>query len=147
MDMVIGIFQQLGVDASVFPIFAVIVIMFFILKPLFFNKLQFVLELREEKTTKLSGDASETLKKAQELSDTYRDKISEAHVQAQSNFSKKKSTILQQEKLKYKTVEERVNKHIDEKRIEFTKEVELKKLVALKEVDVLADNLVDKLTN
>ena len=97
MDEVVGIFKQLGVVGTVFPMFFVIVIMFLILKPLFFNKIQFVLELREEKTTKLAGNASQTLKKAEELSDSYREKIGEAQGIAQKNFSEKKTVILAQE--------------------------------------------------
>ena len=66
MDMIIGIFQKLGVDQSVFYQFAIFIVLSQLFVHLLFNKLQFVLQTRESKTTKLRCEAGEKFKEAEQ---------------------------------------------------------------------------------
>ena len=58
MDMILTIFKSLGVDQTVFIQFATLIIIFFLVSNLLFSKLQEVLALREEKTTKLIEESA-----------------------------------------------------------------------------------------
>lgn len=146
MDAIIGIFTKLGVDSTIFPLFIVFLIFFFVLKAVFFNKLQEILELRETKTTKLEGNANEMLTEADELEKKYKTKIELAYQEAQTDLGEKKNEILTKEKGVIQEAQAEVNAEYQEKRKAFQVEFTAKREDVMKSADSLAKNLVEKLT-
>lgn len=147
MDLVLSVFKKLNVDQTVFIQFAILVVLFFLLKVIFFNKLQFVLELRESKTTKLEDNANKTFSEAESLSKKYKDKIDKAYVEAQEKYNKRKSEILEREKQNIKTAENQIGQEVDQERAKFVAELDSKRKEVLGNADSLAKNLVDKFVN
>lgn len=147
MDLVLSVFKKLNVDQTVFIQFAILVVLFFLLKVIFFNKLQFVLELRESKTTKLEDNANKTFSEAEGLSQKYKDEIDKAYVEAQEKYNKRKSEILDREKQNIKTAENQINLDVEKERAQFVAELDSKKKEVLNNADSLAKNLVDKFVN
>jgi len=147
MDLVLSVFKKLNVDQTVFIQFAILVVLFFLLKVIFFNKLQFVLELRESKTTKLEDNANKTFSEAESLSQKYKDEIDKAYVEAQEKYNKRKLEILDREKQNIKTAENQISQEVDQERTKFVAELDSKRKEVLDNADSLAKNLVDKFVN
>ena len=147
MDLVLSVFKKLSVDQTVFIQFAILVALFFLLKVIFFNKLQFVLELRESKTTKLEDNANKTFSEAESLSQKYKDHIDKAYVEAQEKYNKRKTEILEREKQNIKTAENQISQEVEQERAKFVEELESKRKEVLDNADSLAKNLVDKFVN
>lgn len=147
MDLVLSVFKKLNVDQTVFIQFAILVVLFFLLKVIFFNKLQFVLELRESKTTKLEDNANKTFSEAESLSQKYKEKIDKAYVEAQEKYNKRKTEILDREKQNIKTAENQINQVVEQERAQFVAELDSKRKEVLNNADSLAKNLVDKFVN
>jgi F-type H+-transporting ATPase subunit b len=147
MDLVLSVFKKLNVDETVFIQFAILVALFFFLKMIFFNKLQFVLELRESKTTKLEDNANKTFSEAESLSLKYKEKIDKAYVEAQGKYNKRKTEILEREKQNIKNAENQINQELEQERTQFVAELDSKKKEVLNNADSLAKNLVDKFVN
>lgn len=146
MDAILTIFQSLGVDQTVFVQFILVIVIFTILSVFLFPKVQEVLELRENKTTKLEGHAHALYKKAEELADQYKSQIEKTHQEAQSISSKKKSDLLSAEKELIKKKEEEIQKEYEEKKAEIVNEISSKKVNVLAEAEQLSKSLLDKLT-
>ena len=147
MDLVLSVFKKLNVDQTFFIQFAILVALFFLLKVIFFNKLQFVLELRESKTTKLEDNANKTFSKAESLSQKYKEQIDKAYVEAQNKYNKRKTEILDRERQNIKSAENQINKEVEQERVKFVAELESKTKEVLDNADSLAKNLVDKFVN
>jgi F0F1-type ATP synthase membrane subunit b/b' len=147
MDKLIQIFVKLGVDQSIFYQFAVFVVIFFLLKVTFFNKLLFVLQTRESKTTKLEEEALGKFKQAEKLSENF-----DKEIQKTSEEAHKKMTELKAESLKeihgaQKLEEDRIQKEFEIEKRTALDEVENKRQEILKTSDSLASGLVEKFIN
>ncbi|MBH47003.1 MAG: hypothetical protein CME71_02405 [Halobacteriovorax sp.] len=145
MDQIVVIFKQLGVDETIGHQFIVFVIMFALLKVLLFDKLQFVLELREAKTTKLDGDADAKFGQADRMANEYEEKMKAINSQAMNHIYEVKGKALNKQKVEIKKVEDQLDDQIESKRQEFMKEIDVKKGEILKSADQLSDGLVQKL--
>ena len=145
MDVVLGIFDQLGADKSLIYQLVIFFVMFVLSKVLFFNHLQFVLENREEKTVKLEGNAEKQFQKISEMSASYKEKITAAHKQAKDQISNEKNQITKELESKYRDQEKEINLFVEKARIEANKEIDIKKDEVLAEAEQLADGLVQKL--
>lgn len=146
MDMILTIFKSLGVDQTVFIQFATLIVIFFLVSNLLFSKLQEVLALREDKTTKLEGNAHAIYKQADELAEQYKARVEKTHQDSHHNNQKKKSELTSIEKEKLKKAEEEFNKEYDEKRAKIVAEVAAQKAALMSKVDELSGSLVSKLT-
>jgi len=63
MELVLSVLDELQINSSVFYFLAVVFLMFFISRKVFFNKLQDLLEMRREKTSKLETKAESVFEK------------------------------------------------------------------------------------
>lgn len=145
MEQIVAIFNQLGVDATIAYQFAIFVVLFVLLKTLFFDKLQFVLELREAKTTKLDGAADKKFGDADKLAAEYEQKMKSVNAQAMNHVSDVKAKAITAQKSEIKKIEEQLEDQVESKRKEFMQEIEVKRGEILKSADQLSDGLVQKL--
>jgi F-type H+-transporting ATPase subunit b len=145
MELILGVFQKLHIDQTVFYQFIVFFFLFIILKTVFFNKLQFVLELRESKTTKLEENANKKFNEAQILSNKYNSEIDKVYLGAQEKFNAQKAEIQSIEKKIISKKHAELQALGDKKKIEFTVEIEKRSTEILRESTTLASSLVDKI--
>tara|TARA_R110000868_G_scaffold100129_15_gene275510 strand:- start:1042 stop:1485 length:444 start_codon:yes stop_codon:yes gene_type:complete len=145
MDQIVVIFKQLGVDETIGHQFIVFVVMFALLKVVLFDKLQFVLELREAKTTKLDGDADAKFGQADKMANEYEEKMKAINAQAMHHVAEVKGKAISKQKSEIKKIEDQLDDQVESKRQEFMKEIEVKKGEILKSADQLSDGLVQKL--
>lgn len=145
MDQVIKVFSSLGADETVFIQFGIVVLLYFVLKDVLFAKLQFVLDLRESKTTVLDGDANSKFSEAEKLSSEYNSRIEEAKIQAHTDFVAKKSEIEKRAEKTVREAQDKYNAEYLEKRTVVKKEVEEYKADVFQNKEVLLDQLVEKL--
>lgn len=146
MNTVVVILNSLKVDYTVLIQFALFAIFFNIIAPLLFKKLQLVLELRENKTTKLESHANHVYKQADDLAAQYKAKIEKTHQDSQSIASKKKADILSSERNVLKIADDKMNTEYDAKRVVALKELSEKRILVMAEADKLSNNLIEKLT-
>lgn len=146
MDQVSAIFSQLGANDTVIIQFVIVILMFILCKFIFLNKLQFIIENREEKTTKLEASADDLFEKASKLSDKYKQRIDEAHLKAQKIILDKKAEVLEIERQKMKKAEEEVNNYVESSKSKITNEIATKKAEILSEAGHLSDLLINKLS-
>ncbi len=142
----VDVFRKLGIDSTIIFQFIIFLATFFILKVLFFNKLLFVIEQREGKTTKLESSANDKFAEAERLASKYSDEVRETNTKAQGIYSEKKTLTIDKERARFKSVEAEVNKELDVKRTEIEKEFQIKKEALMKNADSLADDLSNRLT-
>ncbi len=147
MDKIIQIFVKLGVDQSIFYQFAIFTVIFFLLKTLFFNKLLFVLQTRESKTTKLEEGAGDKMKEAEKLSKQFDEEVQKTNEQVYQKMSEKKSTALKNIDSVQKTEEEKILKAFEDRKAEVVASIEANKAQILSHADELSQTLVDKITN
>ncbi len=146
MEMILGIFTKLGVDSTIFYQFAVVVVLFFILKTLFLNKLKEVILLREERTTKLEIEANKKMNQAQELSAQYKTKMDKCFNDAQIFFREKQSAIYSSEKEKVDAFEFHMSTEFQKKKEEYISGLQAKKDLVMAQADDLTQELTNKLT-
>lgn len=145
MDAILNIFKSLDINQSFFYQFALVVVLYAVLRNLIFSKLQDVLELREAKTTKMEDGANEKFKKAEELAKLYKSKIDEARSQAFDIVTKKKNEIIARESKIVKDHEKTLEAKVASQRNEFENELNSKKVAILQQADSLSQDLVNKL--
>lgn len=145
MDAILNIFKSLDINQSFFYQFALVVVLYAVLRNLIFSKLQDVLELREAKTTKMEDGANEKFKKAEELAKFYKSKIDEARSQAFDIVTKKKNEIIARESKIVKDHEKTLEAKVSSQRNEFENELNSKKVAILQQADSLSQDLVNKL--
>ena len=145
MDTVLQIFTDLGVNQSLLQQFVIVIALFLISKAIFFNKLQFVIETREEKTTKTEETAEKTFQKAVELQEKYQEKMNKAYEEAQSILSTSKEEIVKKETAIFKSKESEINDFIDESRKKTLAEINQQREQVLGTADSMAEELVKKL--
>jgi len=147
MDKFIGIFQKLGVDGSIFYQFAIFVVLFFLLKVVFFNKLLFVLQTRESKTTKLDEEAGEKFKEAENLSKKFDEEIQKTNEEIHLRMSDLKSKSLSDISKSQKEKETEVLSEYENNKNAVIAEVESMKSGVLQQAGDLSEGLVQKLIN
>jgi F0F1-type ATP synthase membrane subunit b/b' len=145
MDQVVSIFAQLGVDQSVFKLFALVVILFIVIKFMLMTKLQFIIEKREEKTVKLEGSADSTFEKIQKLNEEYKAKIQTVQIEAQKIFNEEKESITRKNDTVYKNIEKEMESFLNNSRKEMEKDINDRRNEVLSKSNELADQLVNKL--
>jgi F0F1-type ATP synthase membrane subunit b/b' len=145
--MIIGIFQKLGVDQSIFYQFAIFIVLFAALKATFFNKLLFVIQTRESKTTKLNDEAGDKFKEAEKLSEKFDNEIQKASEEAHSKMSSIKNESLKKIMDEQKAQEAKVLAAYEEEKKAAISEVEAKREAVLQSANELSDSLVNKLVN
>ena len=97
MDMLIGIFEQLGADQSIVYQITIVIVMFIIAKFLFINHLQDVLETREDKTVKLEGNTEKQFEEINKIQAEYKEKIQTANKQVKAKLETAKAEIIKSE--------------------------------------------------
>jgi F0F1-type ATP synthase membrane subunit b/b' len=145
METFVAVFSQLGVDSSLKYQFIILVVVFIASQFLFLEKLQNVLEIREEKTIKLENSADDVLEKATSMQNEYKTKIDEAHRTTLKTSSEKKQKITQKYTEQYKQSEKELGQQVDQSRLEFGKDVEANKEKYLAESESLSASLVQKI--
>lgn len=147
MDKIIQIFVKLGVDQSIFYQFAIFAVIFFLLKILFFNKLLFVLQTRESKTTKLEAGAGDKMKEADKLSREFDEEVQKTNEVVHQRMAEKKSNALKNIEDVQRSEEERILNSFESKKAEVVASIEASKSEILSKADELSEKLVDKITN
>ena len=147
MDIIIGIFTSLGVDETIFTQFAIVIVIYFILKYTFFTKLQFVIEMRIAKTTGLETDANKKFAEADEIADKYRNEIEITQAEGQKVFSERKSQIISKERDRYKKHESEVLAEAEKTRSENLKFIDQHRELVFSKKKNLGDELVSKISN
>lgn len=145
METFTTIFTQLGADSSIVWQFLIIAIVFIISNGLFLGKLQEVLEIRNEKTTKLDDFADETLSKVKTMQEDYASKLQHASKEALSNSVEQKREISQKYFDEFKVAEKEMEKHLEEKRRQMMISANEAREIYLKQADKLSNQLVDKI--
>lgn len=146
MDTIVIILKALKIDQTVLIQFGILLVFFNILAPLFFKRIQEILEYREGKTTKLETHAHAVYKQAEELAEQYKAKVEKTHSDSQQVTQKKKSEVLDKERELLKSAEDKLNSEYDERKAKILKEMSEKRTAVMAEADKLAGNLVEKLT-
>jgi F0F1-type ATP synthase membrane subunit b/b' len=147
MDALMAIFSQLGINSTIAHQFVIVIVLFIVLSLLFVNKLQRIIELREEKTIKLEGSADNLFEEVQNLEAEYENKIQDTYVEAQNIVSKKKAEVLSQTNTEIKKVEQEVEAYIKSERDKNVDELNTKKEGLVSKTDSLVDTLVSKMTH
>jgi F-type H+-transporting ATPase subunit b len=145
MDTIVIILKALKIDQTVLIQFGLLLVFFNIIAPLLFKKIQAVLELRENKTTKLESNAHNIYKKAEDLAEQYNAKIEKTHQDSQNNSQKKKSEVLNTEHEILKSFEDKLGLEYEDKKSKIQKEISEKRTIVMAEADKLSANLVEKL--
>lgn len=145
METIQAIFSQLGANASVINQFVIVAAFFFIAKVVFFNKLQFIIENRVEKTTGLESSADEMFEKANKLGEKYKQRVEAAHGKAQALTNEKRTEILAIQREKIKKTEEEVNAYVESSKNQIITDIKSKKNEIFAETSELAKMLINKL--
>ena len=146
MDMVLGLFKELGADETLWIQLAIVISMLILSKYLFLTHLQDVIETRETKTVGLEGDADKQLEAVTKLSEEYKSKMNSANKEVRSKIESEKANIARDVEAKYRTEEKTVNDYIDESRKSAQAKVAEQKEKVLGEAGELAISLVQKIT-
>lgn len=140
------IIPDLGVNYTFVFQFVIVVAMFILAKIIFLDKLQFVIETREENTVKRENSAEEKFEAIDKLSNEYKDKLSVANKSATAKVNEQKATIIKKYDSTFKSKEKEINEYIDSMRIESENDIESKKDGVLAEADQLSNSLLSKFT-
>lgn len=146
MDKIIQIFTQLGADQSIFYQFAIFIILFITLKIVLFNKLLFVLQTRENKTTKMEELANTKFSQAEKLSKQFEEEISATRVAEVEKSSQKKAEALSVISQKKAEREKEIQSIYDQGKEKIEREFEVTKAKVMENVSQLSNNLIEKLT-
>ncbi len=145
MDTILAIFSQLGVNSSILPQFVIVITIFIFASLLFLNKLQFVLENREDKTIKLEGSADLTLEKVTKMSADYKAKMDLAQKETLNFISGKKTEVIFKHNETFKKTEKEINQFIEENRVMAQKQIQLSREKLKSDVSGMAGDLVNKI--
>ena len=146
MDMVLGIFAQLGADKTLWYQFAIIIVMYLLSKALFFDHLQTIIESRADKTVGLEGSAEKQFEEVNKLAADYKEKIGAATKSAKAKLDSDRSEISKALESNYKSEEKKINDYIDESRKASEADLQIQKEKILSDAEDLASSLVQKIT-
>jgi F-type H+-transporting ATPase subunit b len=148
MQIIQGLFDRLEIDLGFLGAqFVIIVILYFILDFLFFKKLLFVLEHRENKTTKLEEEARKKLDEANVLAKEYKEKMDQVSADSYKELQKKKQRIEENEKENLKKTEIQINQDVEKVRKQIEKEILEKRNDVFQNQEELSATFVEKLIN
>lgn len=148
MKIIEGLFQRLHIDLTVVATqFVIICLLYFILDFLFFKKLLFVLQHREDKTTKLEEAAIKKLNEAEILASEYNGKIEEINSEVYKDIQSKKHLIEEKEKENLKKAEMQINSEIEKQRKQIMNEISEKREDVFQNQKQLSESFVEKLIN
>lgn len=146
MNTIVTILNSLKIDQTFLIQFVLFVVFFNIIAPVLFKRLQEVLDLREQKTTKLDSHANHVYRQADELAVQYKNSIEKTHTDSQVVASKKKADVVAKEKAIYTSAEEKLTGEYEGKRSSLLKDLADKRTTVLAEAEKLSNTLVEKLT-
>ena len=146
METISKILESLNIDETFFYQMGIFIVLFFILKMIFFERLQEVVKLREEKTIKRKEAAEQKFIEVEKLSSIYQEKMKKANMKGREIYNHKKRRIIDDEKIRLKKVEEEVNVEFENEVGAFRDKAECQEKELLKNSEALCDKLVKKLT-
>ncbi len=139
------IIVKLGWDPSFWWQLGILLALFFILKFLLFDKLQWVLDHREERTSKLVEEAVQLQHEAEKIDGEYKEKLKSARHNARDFFRMKREQWLEVERKIVHGAELEIGQEYEKKRIQLEEEMKKKKEDVLGKTEQLSDELVQKL--
>ena len=146
MDQLLQIFTQLGVDQSIFYQFGLFCILFLVLKSVLFDRLLFVLEVREAKTTKLESSAKAKLDEANRLATEYNSQIESFNQELQKRLTESKKEIDKKQADAIKKEEAVLSKDFAEKKSQLVEQMSAQGKKVMHGADELSRELVRKLS-
>ncbi|GEM_PF-2030784 len=123
----VDVFVSLKVDHTVIYQFIIFTIFFLIFKSLFLSKLQYILELRIDKTTGASDRAGHYEARASKLMDEYNDKMKVVYSKANATLVEGKNTIVVKGKTELKSLENQLEQNYQVRMLETTASAEKRK--------------------
>ncbi len=139
------IIVKLGWDPSFWWQLGILLSLFVILKFVIFDKLLWVLDHREEKTSGLADEAVELNHEADRLEGEYKAKLDVAHHGAKNFFRKKREEWMEHEREEIHKAEQDIGHEFDKKRTLLEDEFSQKRDAILTKTNELSDELVGKL--
>ncbi|MBT3234757.1 MAG: hypothetical protein HN353_02290 [Bdellovibrionales bacterium] len=147
MDMIIGIFQSLGVDQTIFIQFGVILVFYVVISQILFKKLLTVLQERENKTVGLVEAAALQSQAADELASKYQDEVAQAYRQSQTRIESVRSKIKNENLEIVQKEEHSLQVRYQKAKEHSISEVEVVRGNLMKSSDELTQSLVEKIIN
>jgi F0F1-type ATP synthase membrane subunit b/b' len=144
MNVLLGIFSQLGVDNTVFYQLAVAVIVFFGCKFFFLTKMKSILQTREKLTTELVKESGVIAIKAQEAAEKFRNEVESVYRKNQEKFATKKSELSQVEREVLAENDKEIEALTSKTRAEHQNFLEFKKEELMGQVSTLSEELTTK---
>lgn len=145
MDTINTVLNSLGINSTFFIQLAIVTVLYFVTRNLIWSKLQEVLENREAKTTKMESGADEKTRLAAELEKEYKAKIEGAQSEAFSIIQAKKEEVTKREAAKVKELADKLESQLNSEKNAYSKELEEKKVVVMKDAEELSSLLVNKI--
>jgi len=146
MNTIVTILNSLKIDQTFLIQFVLFVVFFNIIAPVLFKRLQEVLDLREQKTTKLDSHANHVYRQADDLAVQYKNSIEKTHTDSQVIATKKKTEVAAKERAIFVSEEEKLTSEYEGKRTSLLKDLAEKRTSVLAEAEKLSNTLVEKLT-
>lgn len=145
MEFILDVLGKLSIDQTFIIQFILVLIFYFLIKTLLISKVQYVIELRDSKTTKMEDHANKKFQEADKLAEKFKEETEKAYVQAQEMFAAKKSEIVTREKNRYKAVEAEVSQKVDEEKKAFEGEIAQHRQKVMEGADQLSKDLVNRI--
>ena len=139
------IIVKLGWDQSFWWQLGILLFLFIVLKFVLFDKLLWVLDHREEKTSGLADEAQELNHQADKLEGEYKAKIDVARHNAKNFFREKREEWMEHERQEIHKTEGEISVDFDKKRTHLEEEFQQKRQAILNKTSELSDELVGKL--
>jgi F0F1-type ATP synthase membrane subunit b/b' len=146
MEILLNVFESLGINHTVFYQFFVFVAVFVILKQLLFKELLRVIKDREEKTVVSEKNAEEVALEAKILKGKYDQLVSDIYKKYQDKFNEDKEDIIREHQARFEQEQETFLKLEEQKIAEINSELASLKADSFKERDSLKNELINKLT-
>ncbi len=145
MDQIIAVFTKLGADITFFYQLGLFLIFYIILKTVFFNKLQFILEIRDNKTLKLKDYANKKFEKSYKLEKDYLSRVKSVQARGHEDLRQEKEIILKKRKTLLEEAREDVERNIQRETQIFQKDVDAKKNNIFSHVTEFSNELLEKI--
>lgn len=145
MDTIYTVLNSLEIDSSFFIQFILVTVLYFVLRALFLNNLQEVIELREDNTTRMESGADKKIIEAEKVAAEYKAKIEEARSEAFKLISNRKEEVIARETKKFKEHEAVLESELNTKKNKFEQELEEKKKDIMTQAQGLSEELVNKI--
>ena len=147
MDQLVAILGQLGADATIIYQFGIFIVIYGVLRVVCLEKLQFVIETRENKTVKLEKNANKKFQKSQELMNDYLSRVKAVRAEAEKEMKREKKKITDTQKENLKKIEDEIDIKVREEKKMFQSSLDSKKKVLLGFTKELSDRLLRKLAD